>query len=192
MAQAKLFMVLLGSTPAGRNTEQHDIFFGIAGSIKDLVPEILDFWPEAGGKVHIDAWREVNYLGGYSIQVVSRTSGTPKGESLPKTNKLFFINLGGYKEEEFDEFHYKFLVVAQDKAIATQQAKETAFYKHVGFNGASSHIDDKYGIDIDDIHEIHDILSEPMKAKYSLIAEWTGSSEQDALNLGYFRLDKLD
>jgi hypothetical protein len=51
MHQPKLFMLLLGCKPLGRNTEQHDIFFGIADSLPELKPEILNFWPEAQGKI---------------------------------------------------------------------------------------------------------------------------------------------
>lgn len=64
MADLKLFMVLLGCKPAGRHTEQHDIFFGVATSLKELVPEIKAFWKEGGDKIHIDAWREVTVVDG--------------------------------------------------------------------------------------------------------------------------------
>jgi hypothetical protein len=30
-------------TPAGRHTEQHDIFFGIGSSLKEIVPKMKDF-----------------------------------------------------------------------------------------------------------------------------------------------------
>ena len=59
MQTPQLFMILLGATPKGRNIEQHDIFFGIANSIKELLPEMIDFWPEAKGKIHVDAYRIV-------------------------------------------------------------------------------------------------------------------------------------
>lgn len=49
----KLFMVLLGCRPKGRNTEQHDIFFGIADSLVELKPAMQLFWPDA--LLHIDA-----------------------------------------------------------------------------------------------------------------------------------------
>ena len=56
------------------------------------------------------------------------------------------------KENEFEEYHYKVLTVAQNKAEVIKKAKATSFYKHCGFKGATSHIDDKYGVDVDDIH----------------------------------------
>ncbi len=58
---------MLGCTPKGRHTEQHDIFFGIGGAIKDLKQDIIDFWPEAKGKIHLDAFREVTNVDGYQI-----------------------------------------------------------------------------------------------------------------------------
>ena len=45
MNALKLYMLLLGCKPPGRHTEQHDIFFGIAAELRDLVPEIQQFWP---------------------------------------------------------------------------------------------------------------------------------------------------
>ena len=68
----KLFMLLLGCKPLGRNTEQHDIFFAIGTDLKDLLTDIFDFWPEANQKIHIDAWREVNRVDNFDISVVNR------------------------------------------------------------------------------------------------------------------------
>lgn len=81
---------------------------------------------------------------------------------------MFFLNLGGYKEREFEEYHYKVLVVAKTKAEAIKKAKQTTFYKHCSFKGAESHIDDKYGVDVDDIHNIEEILSKKFKSQYRL------------------------
>ena len=105
--------------------------------------------------------------------------------------KLFFINLGGYKENEFEEFHYKMLAVAGDKGVAIQQAKQTVFYKHTGFKGAESHVDDRYGIDVDDVYEISDILSISVKEQYAIKLSKQLSIQEDELHLGYFKLDKL-
>jgi hypothetical protein len=59
MKIANLYMIMLGCTPKGRFTEQHDIFFGIGTSVKELVPDMKAFWPDAKGKIHIDAWQKV-------------------------------------------------------------------------------------------------------------------------------------
>lgn len=188
MEPYRLYMILLGCKPPGRYTEQHDIFFGIGRSLKDMVPAIISAWPEAP-KIHIDAWREVTTVDGYEILVLPKETRV-KNETLPE--KLFFLNLGGYKKEEFEEHHYKMIVVAKDKSTAIQQAKESAFYKHTGFKGADSHIDDKYGVDVDDLYEIKDILSPDAKEKYSLsVATGVTIKEEDRWHLGYTQLSKL-
>jgi hypothetical protein len=185
----KLFMVLLGCRPKGRYTEQHDVFFAIGQTVKDLVPEIIASWPEAKGVIHIDAWREVTSIGEYKIEV--QPYNLQQAVSNEMKPKIFFINLGGYRRNEFDEFHYKMLVVGLNKNSAIQQAKETAFYKHTGFKGAPGHIDDKYGIDVDDLYEIKDILPLAATKKYSITISPSTEVKEDEIHLGYFKLDKL-
>jgi hypothetical protein len=181
----KLFMILLGCKPKGRHTEQHDIFFTIEKSIKDIIPHIESFWKD-GGKIHIDAWREVTEVDGNAITVVKKTTA----ENIV-TSKIFFLNLGGYKPGEFEEYHYKMLAVAEKKSDAIKQAKATAFYKHTGFKGAASHIDDKYGIDVDDIYEITDILPTEIKAAYQIKITPSKKASKDEWHLGYLNLKKL-
>lgn len=186
MQTPQLFMILLGATPKGRNIEQHDIFFGIANSIKELLPEMIDFWPEAKGKIHIDAYRIVKKVGDFNVEVIAKSE-----ENKSDLNSLFFLNLGGYKKGEFEELHYKMLVVSDQKALAIKEAKETVFYKHTGFKGATSHIDDKFGVDVDDIFEIEDILSKDTKGKYALKFSTSTSEHEDELVLGYIPLSKI-
>ncbi|MFD0778124.1 DUF1543 domain-containing protein [Flavobacterium myungsuense] len=68
----KLYMIMIGCRPKGRLTEQHDIFFGIGNSLSDLIPQMKSFWPEAKGKIHIDAWREVTVVNNHTIEVVPK------------------------------------------------------------------------------------------------------------------------
>jgi hypothetical protein len=184
MEKLKLFMIMLGCKPAGRHTEQHDIFFALAGSLKETIPYAKAFWPEAQDNMHLDAWREVNHVDGYEITVVPKTAETTE-------NKLFFINLGGYRAGEFDEPHYKLLVVAPDLASATQQAKKTTFFKHTGFSGANAHIDDKYGVDVDDVYKVEDILPLVFREQYSLSVKPMAALPVDEIHLGYFKLKTI-
>ena len=184
--EVKLYMIMLGCRPKGRCTEQHDIFFGIGSSLKELIPSMNAFWPEAKGQIHIDAWREVTSVDDFQITVL------PKGTITASASQLFFINLGGYKENEFEEYHYKMLTVAESMGIASKNARATTFYKHCGFKGATSHIDDKYGIDVDDIHNVTDILNKNYKEHYSLnITKTETFFEADPLHIGYLKLDKI-
>jgi len=196
MQEPELYMLLLGATPPGRLTEQHDIFFGIGRSLKELVPQILASWPEAKGKVHIDAWRKVTSLNGYKVAVTAKENGQPETEDTPAM-KLFFLNLGGYKKDEFDEFHYKLLIAAENSSEAIKAAKQTAFYMHMGFKsatskGATSHIDEKYALDVDDFHRVADVLPAFYKEQFSLkISKEETEPQPDEINLGYFILSKL-
>ncbi len=178
-------MLLIGCSPAGRHTEQHDVFFGIGDSVKGLLPDVVAFWPETKGKLHLDAWREVTAVNGYKVSVV-------EDPAFQSAAQLFFINLGGYKRGEFEEFHYKMVVAAADKGEAVRLSKQTAFFRHTGFKGANSHIDDKYGVDVDDIFAIRDILPSSVKSRYSLDIQAAPDAPEDEIHLGYFRLDTVD
>lgn len=182
----KLFMLLIGCTPPGRHVEQHDVFFTIADSIADTIPDVIAFWPEAKASLHFDAWREVTRVNDFQVKVTDSP-----GPSNPV--QLFFINLGGYKPLEFEEFHYKTIMAAKDKGEAVARAKQVAFFRHTGFKGARAHIDDRYGVDVDDFFAIPDILPAGIKSKFGLeISPAPDGHPEDELHLGYFKLASVD
>lgn len=155
-----LFMVQLGGRPKGRLIEQHDMFFGVANQVSELIEDINHHWPEVKNKWHIDSYRAITKIGNHSIKLVE--------SAIRDSNnglKLFFINLGGYQQGSFEEFHYKLLIVAATQADAVKQAKQSAFYKEFTFKDkdspfdAASHIDDKFAVDIDDIYSVNDLIS---------------------------------
>jgi len=190
----KLFMLLLGSKAPKRNVEQHDYFFGIANSLRELVPQIKAFWPEAGNSIHIDGWREVNRVDDYEISVMLKSNegaGVTTDGFTPVDKKLFFINLGGYQANKLEEQHYVILTVQDDRAQAVQSSKKTVFFKTNSIKGANSHIDEKYGIDVDDIYRIEEILDESQKELYSIVITPSSALPEDEIHLGYFKLDKL-
>ena len=156
-----LFMVQLGGRPKGRLIEQHDIFFGIANQVSELVDDINQHWPEVKNKWHIDSYRAISKVDNYAIKLVESSSQVECGSDL----KLFFINLGGYQRGSFEEFHYKLLIVAATQADAIKQAKQSEFYKAFTYKdeaspfNAASHIDDKFEVDIDDIYNVNDLIS---------------------------------
>lgn len=182
MTNPKLFMILLGCKPEGRHTEQHDIFFAIANEVRELVPAINAFWPEANGKIHLDAYRIVSHVNGYKVEVLERSD-----IASATVNRLFFMNLGGYQSNVFEELHYKMLMIAEDKAVAIKNAKESEFFQRY----FSPHIDDKYGVDVDDVFEIEDVLTKEMKAKYQIIFTPTDGLPDDEIVLGYMPINKL-
>ncbi|PWK79562.1 uncharacterized protein DUF1543 [Mucilaginibacter oryzae] len=181
----KLFMVLLGSKAPGRNIEQHDFFFGIAEGLHDLLPQLRAFWPESGSSLHIDGWREVTQVNGYQVQVV------PHNQAAATKHRLFFINLGGYQSGRLEEQHYTLLTVQDDRKAAIKASTATDFFKTASVTrvkAASAHIDEKYGIDVDDLYHIEDLLSEEIKRRYhiQLTANYNGPT--DDIHLGYYKL----
>jgi hypothetical protein len=187
--ELKLYMLLLGSKAPGRHVEQHDFFFGVAHSLKELVPAIKSFWHGTGSSLHIDGWREVTNVDGYHVKVLLKQDAYPESE-----NRLFFVNLGGYQAGKLEEQHYTVLTVQNDKALAIQQSKKTIFFRTAtiaGMKGANSHIDDKYGIDVDDIYKIEEMLSPSQKERYHIDITPAIHLPEDEVHLGYFRLEKL-
>jgi len=186
--QPKLYFLLLGCRPAGRKTEQHDVFAGIAERLADLVPHIQDSWPEAG-KIHLDAWREVNAVGGYRVELVPRTIDLPPSKD---ELKLWFVNLGGYQPGIFEEFHQKLLVVAAHQADAVQQAKQHPFFKthHLPPFGAA-HIDDKWALEVDEVEPLESLLPLTMQQKWSIQLIRDEQLHEDDIHIGYFKLSAL-
>ena len=154
----------------------------------ELVPLLKKFWPEAGNTLHADGWRIIRQVDGYAIRVIEKQTATV---SAPE--KLFFINLGGYQPNKLEEQHYQVLTVQQEKAAAVRQSMQSLFYKTNTIKGtsANSHVDDKYGIDVDDIYEIEDLLVPEQKDKYQLQVMKTDELTEDFIQLGYYRMEKL-
>ncbi|PWG81958.1 DUF1543 domain-containing protein [Pararcticibacter amylolyticus] len=187
--ELKLFMVLLGSKAPDRVVEQHDYFFGIAASLKDLVNQIRNFWPEAGNSLHIDGWREVTWVDGYAVKI------SPKDSSRKNSGKrLFFVNLGGYQSGKLEEQHYILLTVQDDRKGAIKSSTMTSFFKNSSIakiKSASAHIDEKYGIDVDDVYRIDDVLLPEAKNLYDIDLIPAINAKEDEIHLGYFKLDSL-
>lgn len=183
---------MLGCKPPGRFTEQHDVLFTIAEDFLGTETDARAFWEEAE-KIHIDAWREITQVDGYKISVVPKSFAKD-----PTSKKLFFVNLGGYKEGCFDEFHYKVLIVADSISEAQKKAKESAFcLHHPGVSKNSlPHVDDKYGIDVeeDETYEVQEILPQYLKEEYSILIEdilFGQAIIEDNIHLGYQRYEKM-
>ena len=181
----QLFMLKIGATLPGRLIEQHDVLFGIAAQASDLAATIDTAWPEAAGRWHIDCWRAVTRVDGHRITVMPHTQAQDTGL------KLFFINLGGYRRDDFEEYHHKMLLVAPDMAAAVRRAKESAFYRDFDFPGAVSHIDDQFTVDMDDIHIVGDVLTAADGAPYALYIEPEADGSEDTLHIGYISRKKF-
>lgn len=190
-----LFMVQLGGRPKGRLIEQHDIFFGVANQVSELIDDINNYWPEVNNKWHIDSYRAITKVGNHTVKLIESDNQDANDNGL----KLFFINLGGYQRGSFEEFHHKLLIVAATQADAIKQAKQSTFYKEFTFKdkdspfNTASHIDDKFEVDIDDIYNVNDLISnvqiliEPMIHNSHELA----NADEDKEYVGYLSIKNL-
>ncbi|WP_394123512.1 DUF1543 domain-containing protein [Psychrobacter nivimaris] len=188
-----LYMVQLGGRPKGRLIEQHDIFFGAAYQVSGLIADINEHWPEVKNKWHIDSYRAITKVGSYAIKLIESSEQLKAATDL----KLFFINLGGYQQGSFEEFHYKLLIVASSKADAIKQAKKSDFYKQFTFKdetssfNTASHIDDKFAVDIDDIYNVNDLISN-VQLLIELVVDSDGVHiKEDKEYVGYLSIKNL-
>lgn len=214
----KLFMLKIGARPQGRLIEQHDVMFVIANSLSETIESVNQHWPAVKNNWHLDAWREVKRVGDYQI-LLSTDSFSKDGLSKDKVladniladervdnkldshgKQLYFVNLGGYLPDQFEEFHYKTLVVAETLGKATAQVKKTAFYQDYTFDNvdtaksgvATSHVDDKQQLDLDDIHCVADLLPNDVALTIQLLTEHEKNQlPDDALHIGYLSLKQI-
>ena len=81
-----LFMVQLGARPNGRLIEQHDIFFGVANQVSELIDDINQHWSEVKNKWHIDSYRAISKVDNYAIKLVESSSQTESANDVENTN----------------------------------------------------------------------------------------------------------
>lgn len=169
----KLFYIMLGATPVGRTIEQYDVFFGIAETLKDLVPDIKEFWKEADGTIHIGCWQEINFVAGFELKIT-------KKKDFNSEYQLYFINLGGYKEGFAEEFHEQHLLMAGTSVgEIIEKAKSTECYKIMG-------------IDYNNIFSVNDILPKKMKEKYSIVLKESNiENKENPTGLECVNIDEL-
>lgn len=209
----KLFMLKIGARPQGRLIEQHDVMFVIANSLSETIESVNQHWPAVKNNWHLDAWREVKRVGDY--QILLSKDGLSKDNALADNiladdrvdnkldsqgKQLYFVNLGGYLPGQFEEFHYKTLVVAETLGKATAQVKKTAFYQDYTFDNidtaksgvATSHVDDKHQLDLDDIHCVADLMPRDVALTIQPLTEHEKNQlPDDALHIGYLSLKQI-
>ncbi len=124
----KLFVVALGGKAKNSNIEVHDIRWVLGRDIKETIPHLKAQWIGAKNKLHIDSYITVEYVDGYKIQPIRihKTSKSSKSTTPENENKtyLWFIYMGGYDAEKFEEQHKFDLIAAKNVYEAKKLAKK--------------------------------------------------------------------
>lgn len=115
-AAASLFLVVLGGRTPRSQIELHDVRFVAGRSIDDTLPELRRQWFGSRQGLHLDAWMAVHAIDGWSVQL---RQCSPE----PRPERLWFVNLGGYRPDSLAELHHFGLVVARSAQAAKAAAK---------------------------------------------------------------------
>ena len=94
----KLFSVFLGGRADKCNTELHDVVFTLGEKIEDTYDDLLNKWFGVPDRLHIDSWVDLSIVEGYKISISKEKKKSDK--------KLYFVNLGAYEKNRFEEFVY--------------------------------------------------------------------------------------
>lgn len=113
----KLFALYIGGAHARANIELHDMRFVAAPSLRDTYEELRKQWWGTPDSLHLDCWAVLEHADGYDIAL--------KPEPFAGTEKLYYVNLGGYEETEFIERHENVFVVATSLAAAKSRALQS-------------------------------------------------------------------
>ncbi|MFC3031962.1 DUF1543 domain-containing protein [Pseudoalteromonas fenneropenaei] len=161
----KLFMVYLGGRVAGCHIEMHDVRFVIAERIEDAYAKLKAQWVGDKNAVHMDSYVEVKHADGFDIVL----STEPKHQ----TERLFFVNLGGYKAESLAEQHEFALFVADSEHTAKDKAKAALLVDTSHQHKDNLHdVDDCFAVDLlDERYHIHLI---PSGKTQQLKPDWFG------------------
>tara|TARA_B100000963_G_scaffold248565_1_gene217660 strand:+ start:811 stop:1347 length:537 start_codon:yes stop_codon:yes gene_type:complete len=138
----RLFSVFLGGRADKCNIELHDVVFTLGEKIEDCYSDLLGKWFGLPDRLHIDSWVEINMIEGYKISLSKEKNKT--------TKKLYFVNLGAYEKDRFEELHESRFMVDVNKINVKKRAK-----KQLLIGKEQVHLDDLY--DVDDCIEIRKV-----------------------------------
>ena len=120
-----LYLVVIGGKAPNANIELHDVRWVIGSKIEETFESLRNNWFGSREGLHIDSYKKIQSIDGYKIILKNKESEKIKKNNLnsEKKKKLWFVNLGGYKENSMQEIHEFGLVVAFNSFEAKKLAK---------------------------------------------------------------------
>ena len=119
-----LYLVSLGGNAKNSHVELHDVRWVVGRTIQETFETLrLEWFGDLKG-LHIDSYLSVKYIDGYKITLYESNSNSKiSRKELSSSPKLWFVNLGAYRQDSFNELHSSHLVVAPSFAEAKRLAK---------------------------------------------------------------------
>jgi hypothetical protein len=130
----QLFLVVLGGRLPGVHIELHDVRFVVGQTLEDTLPALRRQWFGRRRGLHIDSWMVVRQVGAFAVELRRDPSDAPE--------RLWFVNVGGYRADQLAEEHAFGLVVATTSAGAKRQALAGWLSEHL-----RRHKDDLHPLD---------------------------------------------
>ncbi|MDA0717299.1 MAG: DUF1543 domain-containing protein [Cyanobacteria bacterium] len=112
----KLFLAVLGGRVLGCHIELHDVRFVAGATIEAAIPELRRQWFGRREGLHLDSYLVVRAVDGFAVSL-------GREPSAPRTERLWFVNLGAYRPNSLAELHHFGLVVARSSQAAKAAAK---------------------------------------------------------------------
>ena len=165
----KLFSVFLGGRAYKCNTELHDVVFTLGEKIEDTYTDLLGKWFGLPDRLHVDSWVDLNIVEGYKISLSKKKNKSPK--------KLYFVNLGAYEKNRFEELHESKFMVDESKINVKKRAKELLL---VG----------KEQVHLDDLYDVDDCIEIKKVSGYYINLERTLKDSNLKFNNGYKPIPK--
>lgn len=113
----KLFAFYIGGSTPHSLIELHDVRVLAGNTIEDCYDRIRETWWGTPKSLHLDCWGELTSADGHNI--------TLRQEPFTGEDKLWFVNLGGYDPEDFNEPSKNIFVVAPTESKAKVRALKT-------------------------------------------------------------------
>lgn len=110
-----LFVIYIGGSHQQSLIELHDIRLVLAKTIENTYPILRKSWWGIPESLHLDAWGILNYADGHRITISDQ-------HQKHFFKQLYFVNLGGYDNNQFTELHKNVFVIAENEAQAKQKA----------------------------------------------------------------------
>ncbi|WP_304163797.1 DUF1543 domain-containing protein [Lonsdalea britannica] len=115
-----LFLFYVGGSAPGANIELHDVQFAVVDQPEDAFPLLKEIWFGDKKQIHVDSYTPIQWADGHDITL----SETPATSS----QRLWFVNIGGYLPGEPAELHQFGLFVAPTADEAKTQAKKVLLH----------------------------------------------------------------
>ena len=140
-----LFLVVLGGRTSTSHIELHDVRWVVGTCIEETIPTLRQQWFGLLSGLHIDSYVAVTHVDGYSVELIAddaELAGPDQGKTGSQTDRLWFINVGGYDRASLQEQHQFGLVVAPSKQAAKARVRRRWLTR-----ASQVHKDDLHGLE---------------------------------------------